>query len=58
MKPVRSTQSRVIPEEKIRELVQKRAFELCQKRGNAPGNDWSDWFEAEKQIRKELHLER
>jgi hypothetical protein len=57
MKTARTTQSRAIPEEKIRELVQKRAFELCQKRGGVSGNEWSDWFQAEKQIRKELHLD-
>jgi len=42
------------PREKIRELVAKRAYEICQKRGCQPGNEWGDWFEAEKQIKSEL----
>ncbi|MGD0335948.1 MAG: DUF2934 domain-containing protein [Candidatus Omnitrophota bacterium] len=47
--------SKLTPE-KIHSLIQKRAQEICMKRGCAPGNDWKDWFEAEKQIKRELRL--
>jgi len=30
--------------------IQERAYELFQARGARPGNDWSDWFEAEQQL--------
>lgn len=36
--------------------VQKRAHELYEKRGCSSGNDWADWFEAERQIKKGLAL--
>ncbi|MFA5008483.1 MAG: DUF2934 domain-containing protein [Candidatus Omnitrophota bacterium] len=45
------------PREKIREMIAKRAYEICQKRGSMPGNEWGDWFEAEKQIKSELQSE-
>jgi len=35
-------------------MIRKRAQELCEKRGCIKGNDWADWFEAEKQIKAEL----
>jgi hypothetical protein len=34
--------------------IQKRAYELWEKRGYSNGSDWSDWFEAERQIRREM----
>ena len=30
--------------------VQRRAFELFQNRGNVPGHDFEDWFQAENEI--------
>ena len=54
-KGMRSRTTTLTPE-RFKGLVQKRAYELCQKRGSSPGNDLADWFEAEKQIRRELRL--
>ena len=31
--------------------VAKLAYELYLKRGGTDGNDWSDWFEAENQLK-------
>jgi hypothetical protein len=39
---------------KLNELIQKKAFELYIKRGRVPGNEWVDWFEAEKIVNAEL----
>lgn len=36
--------------------IQKRAYELFLKRGGCHGSDWNDWFEAERQIRREMGL--
>ena len=36
--------------------VQKRAYELYEKRGHNHGCDWQDWFHAERQIKKELGI--
>ncbi len=47
-----------LSEDKIRDLIKWRAQELCKRRGCAPGNEWADWFEAEKQIKRELQLTR
>ncbi len=38
------------------DLIKKRAYELYQRRSYTTGNDWQDWFEAEKQIRQELRI--
>ncbi len=40
--------------EQMTEMIKKRAFELSQKRGGSPGQEWNDWFEAENQVRQEL----
>jgi|GEM_PF-2622363 len=37
-------------------LIQKRAYELYEKRGATHGNDWADWFEAERQVKRELGI--
>lgn len=34
------------------EQVQKKAYELYEKRGCQPGHDWEDWFEAERTVCK------
>ena len=40
--------------ESITDKIRRRAQELYEKRGCAPGNDWADWFEAERQVKSEL----
>jgi len=40
--------------ESITEKIRRRAQELYERRGCAPGNDWADWFEAERQVKSEL----
>jgi len=32
------------------ELIRAKAYEFYEKRGGVDGNDWADWFEAERQI--------
>jgi len=49
-----ATLSRGIAKDKIRDVVQKKAYELYQKRGCTPGNDLADWLEAEKLVKEEL----
>jgi hypothetical protein len=36
------------------ELVQERAYRLYEQRGEETGDNLSDWFEAERQVRGEL----
>jgi hypothetical protein len=36
--------------EKLFSLIERRAFELYQKRGCIHGNDKGDWYEAEKAV--------
>lgn len=36
--------------------VQSKAYELYEKRGCSHGNDWSDWFEAERQVKRGLNI--
>lgn len=36
--------------------VQQKAYDIYERRGYSHGNDWADWFEAERQIRKELRI--
>jgi hypothetical protein len=40
--------------ESISDKIRKRAQELFEKRGSAPGDALTDWLEAEKQIKSEL----
>lgn len=43
--------------QQARALVEKVAYGIFQHRGQTPGNDWSDWFEAEQKVRQaELEL--
>lgn len=39
-------------ESEKQENIAKKAFELFEKRGHVPGHDLEDWFEAEKNIKK------
>jgi len=43
-----------LSQEKMLEAVRKVAYELYEKRGHASGNEWADWFEAERLVKKEL----
>jgi hypothetical protein len=36
------------------ELIQQRAYHLYEQRGDASGNNLADWFEAERQLRREV----
>ncbi len=40
--------------ESISDKIRKRAQELFEKRGSAPGDALTDWLEAERQIKSEL----
>jgi len=40
-----------LSQEKNRELIQKKAYELYEKRGYVHGNDWGDWFKAERIVK-------
>lgn len=39
--------------EEFRKKVEKSAYELWQKKGCSHGNDWTDWFEAEKAVKND-----
>ncbi|MBU0548454.1 MAG: DUF2934 domain-containing protein [Candidatus Omnitrophica bacterium] len=41
--------------ESITDKIRRRAQELYEKKGSVPGNDWADWFEAERQVKSELN---
>jgi hypothetical protein len=43
---------------KVFEMVQRRAYELYAKRGYTHGGDQNDWFEAERQVKREMGLSR
>lgn len=47
-----------ISDQKVYEAIRKRAYELYLQRqgGSTQGNDKTDWFEAEKQIKRELGM--
>ena len=36
--------------------IQEKAYHLFEKRGYSHGSDWSDWLEAERQVKKEFGL--
>jgi hypothetical protein len=36
-----------------RELVERRAYELYERRGRGDGHDWEDWLQAERELRDE-----
>ena len=46
-------EDRVLIQEKTRDRISKKAYELYESRGYSSGNDWADWFEAEKIISSE-----
>ena len=40
------------------ERVEKKAYELYEKRGCKPGQDWQNWFDAEKLVEDEMIAEK
>jgi hypothetical protein len=40
-------------EEDVQRRIRERAYELFERRGRANGFDRQDWFEAERQVRRE-----
>lgn len=43
---------------KVYEMIRKRAYDLYVKRGYSHGKDQHDWFEAERQVKREMGLSR
>lgn len=39
----------------LEDIIRRKAQELYAKRGATPGNDWADWFEAERLVKEELN---
>ena len=40
-------------EAKIQEEIRTRAYYRFLARGGQPGNEWNDWFQAEREVRKQ-----
>lgn len=40
------------------ERVEKKAYELFEKRGGQHGSDWQDWFEAQRLVEEEMITEK
>ena len=40
------------------EKVEKKAYELYERRGYKPGQDWQNWFDAEKLVEDEMIAEK
>lgn len=45
-----------ISNDKLFELIKKRAYDIYCRKGHSHGHDMKDWLEAEKQVKKELGL--
>lgn len=45
-----------VSREEFMQLIQKKAYEIYEKRGCQSGNDLEDWLNAEKQVKEELGL--
>ena len=43
-----------VSREEFMQLVQKKSYELYEKRGCQPGNDLEDWLEAERLVKEDL----
>lgn len=48
--------TRVLDSPDFLSKVQQKAYSIYEKRGYSHGGDWSDWFEAERQVKRELGL--
>ena len=46
----------VVSKEKLLKEIEKKAFELFQKRNGQHGNDLNDWLEAEKIVKKQYKI--
>ncbi len=45
----------MVQELKKKKLVEKKAYDLYEKRGREHGRDQDDWFEAQKLVEDALH---
>ncbi len=36
----------------LRRIIEEKAYELFEKRGRIHGNDWEDWFVAERLVKE------
>lgn len=48
-----------IPKIDLRSFINemnKRAYEIFQQRGGSHGNDWEDWFRAERELKKKYGI--
>ena len=43
-----------VSREEFMQLVQKKAYEIYEKRGGKSGNDLEDWLNAEKLVKEDL----
>ena len=43
-----------VDETELRQRIEKKAYELFEKKGFAHGNDFKDWIEAEQIVTKEI----
>jgi len=46
--------SKRVSKEEFMQLVQKKSYELYEKRGCQPGNDLEDWLNAERLVKEDL----
>jgi hypothetical protein len=42
---------RSMSQDELNAKIQAKAYELYQKKGCTPGNEWNDWFEAERIVK-------
>ena len=40
------------------QMVEEKAYELYEQRGRQDGQDWEDWFQAEKIVEEELYTKK
>jgi hypothetical protein len=45
------TKARPEPPAPTPEQIQQRAYEIYEARGGAPGCDWDDWLQAERELK-------
>lgn len=45
-----------VSREEFMQLVQKKAYELYERRGCTSGNDLEDWLNAERLVKKDLGI--
>ena len=43
-----------VSREEFMQMVQKKAYEIYEKRGCKPGNDLEDWLTAEQLVKEEI----